>query len=407
MKKILVLLTILVLAMFSGCTFEQREQAAEPQVQAPSQINLAADLPAFTIGYVGPLTGDVASIGVPMKETVEMVVNDLNVNGGINGRMLHVIYEDGRCNSKDAVNAAQKLMNVNKVEVIIGGTCSPEVLGMAPMAEQVGVVMISPSATNPSIKESGDYVFRVVPSDNGQAKETADLLTESDFKRVAVLYINNDWGVGLKNAFESSFEGDIVATENFDVDGADFKTQLSKIKAMKPDVLYMMSFPKQAGIIIKQAMELGLDVPIYAADGAKDDSIIPFVESLDQDFFVILPGVPDSPELEKFAASYFEEFGKAYNAYTPESYDVANIVIQALENTDGSADAVKDYLYSMGEFKGVSGTFEFDLFGEVDKPYDVFTVENGKFVKVRASGNLITGMVGFDGIFSFFKGIFS
>ncbi|MBT4697263.1 ABC transporter substrate-binding protein, partial [Candidatus Woesearchaeota archaeon] len=237
--------------------------------------NVVASQKPIKIGYIGPLTGDAASLAVSSVRSIMMVEKEINSQGGINGRELQVIYEDGKCNGKDASLAAQKLININKVGFLIVG-CSPEVLSIAPITEAAKVVMISPMATNPKIKEAGDYTFRVVPSDAGQGKIGAKLMLAADLSNVAVIYPNMDWGVGLKDVFVEEFEksGKVVAAETFEMETKDVKTQLLKIKETKPDGIYMLAFAKQAGIILQQMNEIGLDIPVYAADASKDDTIL-------------------------------------------------------------------------------------------------------------------------------------
>src|SRR3989338_295532 len=161
MKKILlVFLTILVLVL-SACS--QQQTAQQP---AGGQVQPAQQQGTYKIGVMLPLTGDGAAYGLPIQKSIKIALDEVNAKGGVNGRMLEPVYEDSKCNPKDGNAAAQKLVNVDKVKVIIGGVCSGETMGAAPITEANKVILISPSATSPDITDKGgDFVFRLSPSD--------------------------------------------------------------------------------------------------------------------------------------------------------------------------------------------------------------------------------------------------
>jgi branched-chain amino acid transport system substrate-binding protein len=297
------------------------------------------------IGFIGPLTGDAAFVGVPIKQTVELAAEELGMD---------VVYEDGGCNGKDALSAFMKLRDVDKVDAVVV-VCSPELLAIAPVAD--GITIISPSATAPSITEAGDHVFRLVPSDALQGKVGAEIL--KDFDKVGMLYVNHDYGVGLRDVVESEL-GDIP-DESFEPDAKDFKTQLTKLKDM--DAIYLVGFPKDVAIILKQATELGMDVQFVAAEAAKDAEILPYADGI----WITVP-VSKGTGFEEFAEKYVAKFGEEPKLYAGETYDTMNVLAMGI-------DTVESY-------DGVAGFVTFDANGDVEKPYELFTVEDGKFVKV-------------------------
>ncbi len=341
-----------------------------------------------TFGWLGALTGSAATIGVPIKDAVELAVEEVNANNIIPGKKLSMIYEDDACDPKKSTTSTQKLVDVDKVTAIIGGLCSGTVLADAPIVEDGKVLLMSYSATNPKIKDAGDYIFRNVPSDNGQGAAAAALMNARGFKKVAIIHIQNDYAVGLTDVFKAEAKKlgfEIVASETYDPADTDFKTQLSKISAKSPDALYMVSHPADAAIVLKQAAELGLKIPIVGSDSSKDDAVITGAGAAAEGLIVTLPGVPKSPELEKFASSYKAKYGKEFSVYTPEAYDVVYILAKACAATDCTSTAMKDYLYKMGPYTGASGAYEFDKDGEVQKQYDYFTVKDAKWEKYAAS----------------------
>ena len=139
------------------------------------------------IGYIGPLTGGVAAYGETEKNVIELALQEINSSGELN-RKLEVIYEDGKCDGKDAATAAQKLINIDKVKIILGGACSAETLAAAPLAEENKVILFSSFASNPSISQAGDYIFRNCFSDADFGKADAEFIVSRGIKRVAALH---------------------------------------------------------------------------------------------------------------------------------------------------------------------------------------------------------------------------
>jgi branched-chain amino acid transport system substrate-binding protein len=334
----------------------------------------------YKIGFVGPLTGDVATLAESAIDSMTLAAEEINANGGVNGKQIKIILEDGQCNGQKAVTAAQKLINIDKVDLIVP-FCSPETLSIAPVAEATNTIVISTTSTNPDVKFAGDYIFRIVPSDSGQGKEGAKLMEKAGLKNIAILYANNDWGHGMRKVFRENFNGEVVAEDVFEMDTTDLKTQLSKIKEKNPDGLFMLAYAKQATIILKQMQELNINIPVYAADATKDDAVLKIASEIGLDIYVTAPGVPESNALQEYDAKLKQRFGRGYSAYGPEGYDVVYIAKQMFEAAETSEE-MKEYLYNMPDFSGVSGKFKFDSFGEVEKPYDLFTIKEGEFVKV-------------------------
>lgn len=334
------------------------------------------------VGFLAPLTGGLASIAEPSLDAAMLAVEEINSKNLIPGKRLQLIVEDDACNPTQSLSAVQKLITRDAVSAIIGPICSPSVLADAPIVEQQKIVYMTSIATNPSIRDAGDYVFRNVPSDANQGVEGARLVKDLGARNVGLIYINNDWGVGMKDVFLAEAEHlDLqVTAETYEPSASDFRAQLTKIKAANPDAVYMLAFPAETGLILKQLRELGFTKRVVGADGSKDDSVIAVAGNAAEGLIVTLPGVPESPALERFAAAYKARYSKEYSAYTPETYDVTYIIAKACAATDCSSSAMKDYLYSMGSYQGASGTYEFDRNGEVEKAYDFFEVRNGAWI---------------------------
>ena len=325
----------------------------------------------INIGFIGPLTGDAAYLGSPVEKTLQFAVDELNENGGVNGKQLVFFAEDGKCDGKEAVNAFLKLQNANDIDAVVMG-CSPELLAIAPVAEQYNVLVISPMATAPSISDAGDHVFRLIPSDALQGKVGADILKERGYNRIGVIYVNHDYGVGLNNVLKKELGSKIVLSEAFDPKATDFRSILTKMDDV--DALYLVAFPKEGELILKQMKELGMDLPIVAAESIKTDTILP----LAKDIVITVPQA-EGDGFSLFAAKFETRFDEKPGLYTGEAYDVIQVIAKAAENSDDLVEGMQ----SVRTHDGVAGFVTFDAKGDVKKPYDLFTVENEAFVKAE------------------------
>lgn len=334
------------------------------------------------IGYVGPLTGDVAAVGLGHQKVLELGVEELNANGA----NIEIIFEDGQCDGKEAVNAINKLINVDGVKYIIGGQCSSETLGMAPIAELNKVVMISPLSSNPAVTNAGDYIFRVYPSDSYQGKVAAEYLINEGYNQVATLNCLNDWCKGLNNAFIEEFtqlDGKIVEKQEFERGSSDLKTQLTKIKKAKPEIVYMAAHTESTITAFKQAKELGLDVKFFGGDAWGETTIWERTKGFNEGHTYT---IPYTEEGEQFNQKYYAKYGadETIVMASLQTYDSLMIFSEALNAVSDDSTKVKEYLYNMEPFNGLSGKISFDENGDlVGARYSVMQMQDGKIVVIN------------------------
>jgi branched-chain amino acid transport system substrate-binding protein len=324
---ILVIIVIVLIAVFSG--------------------NKGSDETGpIKIGFTGPLSGEVASYGENARTAVEIAVEEINAQGGIDGRPLEVIYEDDVCNGSDAASAAQKLVNVDGVSIALSSVCSPAVLGSAPVFEDAGVVQFAYCATAPSISDAGEYIFRNVPSDSFQTKKAADyIVNELGKKKVAVVYVKNDWGVGLDEAIKSSLEelgGEVVVSESYEPASTDLRSQLTKVKDSDAEVLYFAGFPDGTTIGVRQINELGIDLPIVGADAWDSPKLWEDLGGLG-DGYVFFASKTNSTD--EFKTKMKERVGSDELIYCSNyAYDAIYYIAQAIEAVGNDSDKLKNYL---------------------------------------------------------------
>lgn len=324
---------------------------------------------ALKVGVMVPLSGDAASYGDAVRRGVGLALRD---SGSEN---FQLVYEDSKCEGKDAAASASKLINIDQVDAIIGELCSGATLAAAPIAEQAGVVMISPASTAPTLTDAGDYIFRTVPSDLAQGSFGAQLIHDKGFSKLAVLYGNDDYGVGFEGVLQEAFPalgGEIVASEAVERQSTDVRAQLTKIKEAAPDALYIVSnSPDTIAASLKQVSELGLDVTIFGSEGLKSDDIVAAAQGAAEGMYVtsVSAGSAD------FTAAFEGEFGEAPGPFAAQAYDAMKAII----DSGADADGLKDALYDLS-FEGVSGAIDFDENGDIAGSYEVFMVKDGAFV---------------------------
>jgi len=349
-----------------------------------------AALEEIKIGITTALTGDVAVYGLGMEKGFELALEKINNAGGINGKKIKLIYEDHKCDAKEAGTAINKLINVDKVSIVIDALCSSCLLAESPIAEKTKTVLLGASATNYKIADAGDYIFRIIASDAYQGKEVAKLANKRGYKNVAILNINNDYGVSLKEVFAEEFEklgGKIVIIESYGQDATDARTQLIKIKGKNPDAIFMPAHgPNIMALILKQTKELDVNVQFFSTEGFKDESVLEAAGGAAEGVILTSPTQNLDEHYQSFKATFMAKYsGEEIPIYADYAYDAVKIVALAIKNAGSvKSDAIKNELYKIKGYRGATGEITFDEKGEViGKEYSVFVVKNGQFVPLE------------------------
>jgi branched-chain amino acid transport system substrate-binding protein len=268
-KLYFTLFLVSALAFMTGC--RSSENATTKSTQNPPEGT------PIRLGWLGLLTGESATLGRDAVKAAELAVKEINDEGGIAGRPIELIAEDAKCTPKDAVQAATKLISINKVLVIFGGLCSTETLAAAPLAEENHVVLISGCSSAPDITNAGDYIFRTYPSDSYQGAFAAEYIYGVlGLRTASILAPIDPWGEGIKASFRKKFEalgGTIASDETYARDERDFRTQLAKIKTKNPQAFYLLGYSEPSVAALKQARELGLSAQVFGAESWNDPSV--------------------------------------------------------------------------------------------------------------------------------------
>ena len=358
--------------------------------KSDSGSSSTGDIP---IGHVASLTGDTATFGVSADEGIRLALDEINQKGVLGGRKFALTTEDDRSLGDEAKTACNKLISRDHVVAILGEIASSRSIAMAPVCEDAKIPMLSPGSTNPKVTQGFEYVFRncFIDPFQGTAMATFAMKAKPDglgLKNFGVLYpVNSDYGVGLKTFFEAAVKkngGKIVAEEAYtEKTDTDFKAQLTKIKAADPQAIFVSGYYTEAGLIAKQAKQLGLDVPLLGGDGWDSDQTIKIGGDAVNGCYFSNHYSPDEdrPEVKKFVADYKAKYnGKTPDAMAILGYDAMRIMADAI-NRAGSTngDKIKDALAATKDFPGASGVTTIDKDHNAKKSVVILKIDNGQF----------------------------
>lgn len=359
---------------------------------------LLGGLPALAagtvkVGAVYEMSGNVATFGQSAVNATKMLVDQINAKGGIKGvGKIELLIEDNKSDAAESANAFNKLVFKDKVVGILGPVTSTNTLAAAPIAQQAGIPIITPTATAERVTQVGDYVFRACFIDPFQGKVMAVFAAKQlKYKKVAVMpEITSDYAMGLVKNFKENFEklgGKIVAEEKWSTGDQDFSAQLTKIKAKSPDAIYVGSYYNDVALISRQARQLGIKVPLIGGDGFDSAKLFEIgKEAVAGHYFTNHYSKDDKdPLTQRFVKDYTARYGAPPDALAALGYDAAGLMFDAIRRA-GKADpkAIRDALAKTKGYKGVSGSITYDANRNPVKAAVILQVQKDgsfKFVK--------------------------
>jgi branched-chain amino acid transport system substrate-binding protein len=385
---------------------------------AAALLASTAAMAEVKIGFLGGFTGPIESLTPPIYNGAVLAANHVKAGGGLlDGQDMTVLQGDTTCaDATAAANAADRLVNAEKVTAIVGALCSGATISSANNAGiPGGVVMVSPASTSPALTElaDNDLVFRTAPSDAYQGEVLARLIRSKGIDTIAVTYVNNDYGKGFADALAAAFanEGGTVAANEAHEDGkADYRAEIGSLESSGAGTLVVLAYADGSGqTILRQAIESGLFQNFVGGDGMVGDSLLAAVGADRLSGMIATkPGTPDIPGAGKFN-ELATAGGLDPNAvFAAQSYDAAFLLALAIEK-NGSADraglsaALRDVASAPGEvilpgewakakaaiaagrainYEGATGSHEFDKAGDVPGVIVEMAVKGAKFVEV-------------------------
>ncbi|HYP15774.1 MAG TPA: ABC transporter substrate-binding protein [Opitutus sp.] len=339
------------------------------------------------VGEYGSLTGKEASFGQSSHKGIVLAFEEINAAGGVLGRPVQLLTEDNQTKPGESATVAKKLIARDKVIALLGEVASGRSLEAGPVAQASKVPMIAPAATNPKVTQTGNYIFRVCFIDPFQGTVMAKFAKEDlKAKRVAILSsVSNAYSVGLAKFFRETFTaggGEIATEKNFAEGDKDFRAQLTAVKASGAEAVFVPSYYTEAALIVRQARDLGLQVPFFGGDGWEAPQLLEIGGAALEGCYY---STHFSPENQEPAVQQFVQKYKArWNNETPDAfgalgYDAAYVLADALKRA-GSTDGPKlrDALAATKNFHGVTGVTNIDKNRDASKPAAILAIKGGK-----------------------------
>ena len=372
----LVMATSLVASVLAGCG-----------------TNSGSSKDEIVIGGNLELTGQVGSYGSSINDGAKLAIDEINKAGGINGKKIRYEVIDNRSENAEAVAAMTKLITEHKAVAVIAPATSGNSTAIVELANKNKVPFVTGSGTAESVTvnedgEVNDYAFRTCFIDPFQGIVAANFASgELKAKNVAIYSdSSSDYAKGLAASFEEQIKkngGNVIIHENYVAKDVDFKATLTRIKGENPDFIFIPGYYEEVGLIVKQARELGLDMPLMGADGWDSPKLIDLAgkDALNNTYITnhYSSGDPDA-KIQDFVKAFEEEYGSAPNAFHALGYDTVYFIADAIERAgdDVTGEAIQKALAATKDLSLVTGTFTIDEKHNPIKSASVLEYVNGE-----------------------------
>lgn len=340
------------------------------------------------IGLIQPLTGSVAYNGKTDVNGSNLALDEINAKGGVLGKKLELVIEDGQCKPANSVNAAEKLIQRDKVAAISGAFCSSATLAVMPVAANYKIPLLTGVSSNAELTEKGNaWFFRATETDALLAKSFARILFDQlKLRKVAYIGVNDDWGRGGVAEFEKNMTAlgaTTVMKEYFEHGTSDFYTILTKLKASGADGVFVAAETQDGSIFVKQKAELGLNLKVFGVGSWATADFMKLTGASSEGIYAAVPyaSTMDTPKNKAFVEAYVARYKEAPGKYSAAGYNAINILADAI-NRAGSTDAEKiREALTKTNYDGPNGNFKFDAKGQASG-FNVVLVQLQKGVPV-------------------------
>jgi amino acid/amide ABC transporter substrate-binding protein, HAAT family (TC 3.A.1.4.-) len=355
---------------------------------------------AYKIGAVIDISGNSSSLGVPERDTLKMMVEQLNAKGGINGHPVELEILDNKSTEQEAVTAVKGLIDKG-VLAVIGCSSSGTSMAMIPTVQNAKIPMISMAAASSIVEPVGErqWVFKTPQSDIVMVDKIIGYLQSNNLQKVAFMSMNNSYGDGGKKAFAAAAQENnitVVTEEKFDATDKDMTPQLTRVKASGAQAVIVWAIPPSASILTKNFKDMGLTIPLIHSHGVGNQSFIDLAQGAADG--VILPigkltvadQIPADDPQKKILDSYITDYTKKYNS-APNSFggyavDAFNLLVNAIEKAGADRAAIRDQLEKTQGYTGISGIFNMsaqDHNGLKPDSAVMVRIENGKWKLIK------------------------
>jgi branched-chain amino acid transport system substrate-binding protein len=342
---------------------------------------------AIKIGEVDPLSGGVSQFGIGCHQGIVLALDQINAAGGVLGQQIELVTEDDQSKPGQSGTAVRKLITQDKVVALLGDATSSATLESAPIAQANKIPMITPSATNPRITQVGDFVFRVCFLDELQGRVIARFARQklNAAKIFTLIDVKQDYSVDLEKFFKDEFTklgGSIVGEQSYSSGDTVFRAQLTAIRGLHPDAIYVPGYYQEVALIVKEGRQIGLTMPFLGCDGWANQALIAIGgKAMDGCYFTNHFSPEDqSPIVKEFVGKYREKYGSVPDTFAALGYDAASILCDSIKRAASSDSLqIRDALAKTAGFEGVTGVISLDANRNAAKPVLVIAIRDGKF----------------------------
>lgn len=382
-KKLLsIALTSLLAVGLAGCG--SKSESSNADKKEGGEIKIGANF---------ELTGEISTYGTSAVNAIKLAFDDINAKGGVLGKQLVLVEKDNKSESTESTSVATALASEGEVVAILGPISSGNTMAASQPVIDAKIPLLTPTATNPDVtvdpknNKVKEYIFRSCYLDSFQGKVTAEFAANDLKAKKAVILIDNgnDYSKGLAKYFTENFEnagGKVVDSEGFISKDNDFRAIITKIKDTKPDVIFVPAYYEAVGKIVKQARELGIDVPFVGTDGWDSPKLVEIAgkNALNNTYFSNHYTPEDTdPKVQAFVKAYKAEYNQTPDALAALAYDSAMLMADAITRA-GAADPekIKEALATTKGFEGVTGKVDLDANHNPIKSVVMIEMKDGK-----------------------------
>lgn len=384
------IILLLIIAIISTMTLAScaKQEAQKPAENKPAKIE-----GPIKIGAILSLSGPGSPIGIPERNALDMIVEQINKEGGIEGAKVEVIIEDDETNPAKATQAARKLIQQDQVVALIGSSVSPCSLAIKEVVDSEKVPLLCLSAANAITADRFEWIFRMPPRDAVAVEKVLTYLKEKGtFKKVAILHDSNAFGQSGADELSRrapEFGIEIVGVEKYETNAPDLTSQLTKLKAKNPDALIVWGTNPGPAIAAKNMKQIGFNVPYFGSHGIANKKFIELAGDAAEGVIfpagkVILPesipaGDPQKALVDKFIADYKAKYNENPNTFAGHAYDAMLMLKKVIPVAGLDRAKIRDELEKLSNFVGIDGVFNYS-----PTNHDGLTISDMVMIKIES-----------------------
>ena len=343
---------------------------------------------SVVIGVSGPLTGQYAQYGAQWKKGFDLAVDEINASGGINGRQLAYVFEDTQSDPRQTVAVARKFVGDERIAVEVGDFSSAASMAASPIYQAASMVQFGFTNSHPDFTKGGDFIWSNAVNQKDEMPLLADFVRDLGLKKVAILYINSDWGRTAKDLLVEAVKargGEVVGAEGYLADEKDFRSAIVRVRSANPDSIALISYYPDGAQLTRQIRQAGVTQPIVAGGSIYSPKFLELGGEQVNGVLTTVPFFPDDPRpnVQKFVKAFVTKFGDQPDAYNGRAYDTFILLASVMRQFGTDRKAIKD---GLGKIKGVpsvvygSVTFDPETRRVANPLVSRIVVKDGKWV---------------------------